>query len=427
MFFLTEIDPRAKTEGARDPLGIQTVWSGIGRTVISNLTTQTTSLIDFRVLLIGCYLAEQVGNEADPFIVWEQLCAQVRLNGDKSAGFRGVDRARRKASEARFTVSSDPRDHLLAHQRTNGIWGLYVAAAQRSGLVDSRPDGATLSKVGRELVELSYAPCLQSWGTDQRALVRLLRDGGRIAKAALDSQERYSELASMLLDRPGPDEKRILHSKVVEGETVERVWPVQAGLATAIGQHGWDPRAARATLTHITDSLKSDYLEPLRDRLRAILAAEQMLSVAGALFSFVTAHKGSELDDVADLAARAWKGKLPLTKSQLGLLEIEASEGRLNAPVGTAHGRLRWIQIATALHERDYRAVLPMLTEQNCLVSQDRGAPVGWVSLDDNRKLLVQRQDGSGELPARDSLNSLWTNSYFISNLAMLVRDLEYA
>jgi len=427
MFFLTDIDPRAKTEGARDPLGIQTVWSGIGRTVISNLTTQTNSLTDFRVLLLGCYLAERIDDVgADPFIVWEQLCAQVRLNGDKSSGFRGVDQARRKASKPSFKVSPDPSDHLLTHQRTNGIWGLYVAAAQRSGLLDDRPDGVALSKVGRELVESSYEPYLKSWGANQTVLVKLLRDGSRITKADLDGKERYRELASMLLDPPGPDEMRILHSKIIEGDTVDRVWPLQAALATALGRHGWDPRAPRANLTNITDSLTSDDVEPLRDRLRAILAAEQLLSVAGALFSFTTANQGAELDDVADLVTKAWKGKLPITKSQLGLLAIEESEDRLNAPDGGVHGRQRWMQTARALHEQDYHAVLPMLTEQNLLVSQDRGAAVGWVSFDDNNKLLVQRHDGSGELPARDSLTSIWTNSYFIPNLARLVTELKY-
>ena len=324
-------------------------------------------------------------------------------------------------------MSPHPHDHLLAHQRTNGIWGLYVAAAQRSGLLDDHPDGVTLSPAGRELVESSYEPYLKSWGAGQASLVKLLRDGGRISKAALDTQERYRELAFMLLDPPGSDERRILHSKIIEGEAVERVWPIQAALAAAIGRHGWDSHAARATLTHIADSLTSEDLEPLRDRLRAILAAEQMLSVAGALFSFTTAHEGSELADVADLVADAWKGKVPVSKSQLGLLAIEESEGRLHAPAGGVHGRQRWMRAASALHERDYRAVLPMLIEQNLLVSQDRGSPIGWVSFDDNRKLLVQRHDGSGELPARDSLNALWTNSYFISNLAGLVKELDYA
>ena len=40
---------------------MQAVWRGIARTVISNLTTQTTSLYDFGILLVGCYLAELVG------------------------------------------------------------------------------------------------------------------------------------------------------------------------------------------------------------------------------------------------------------------------------------------------------------------------------------------------------------------------------
>ena len=52
-FFLTELDPRAKIRGSRDPLGIQAIWAGLGQEVIGNLTTVTDSVRGFTTLLVG--------------------------------------------------------------------------------------------------------------------------------------------------------------------------------------------------------------------------------------------------------------------------------------------------------------------------------------------------------------------------------------
>lgn len=58
--FLTDLDARAAVKGSRDPLGIQQIWTKLGRQVIGNLTTVSSSLRDFTVLIIGLYLAEQL-------------------------------------------------------------------------------------------------------------------------------------------------------------------------------------------------------------------------------------------------------------------------------------------------------------------------------------------------------------------------------
>ena len=70
------------------------------------------------------------------------------------------------------------------------------------------------------------------------------------------------ELALFLIDAERIALKRAREAALrAEGETVERVWPIQAALAAALGQFGWDSRAARANLARIADSLKSDDVE----------------------------------------------------------------------------------------------------------------------------------------------------------------------
>src|SRR5439155_16823951 len=88
--FLTEIDPQAAIKGSRDPLGIQTIWTRLGRHVVGNLTTVTTSVRDFTTLILGYYFAERAtdseGADGDlkVFLRWEQLAAHARfrVNGD---------------------------------------------------------------------------------------------------------------------------------------------------------------------------------------------------------------------------------------------------------------------------------------------------------------------------------------------------------
>ena len=60
MHFLTEIDPRAAVAGSRDPLGLQPIWSALGREVVGNLTTVTTSVRGFTTLILGLYFADEI-------------------------------------------------------------------------------------------------------------------------------------------------------------------------------------------------------------------------------------------------------------------------------------------------------------------------------------------------------------------------------
>lgn len=81
MPFLTDLDSRAAIKGSRDPLGVQPIWTRMGRHVVGNLTTVSTSVRDFTVTMLGYYFAERVAEETgvsddlNVFLRWEQLAA----------------------------------------------------------------------------------------------------------------------------------------------------------------------------------------------------------------------------------------------------------------------------------------------------------------------------------------------------------------
>jgi hypothetical protein len=132
--------PRAQIKGSRDPLGVQTLWSGFGRHVVFNLTTVTNSVRSFTVLLIGRHLAailaerEEIGEEEalEVFLRWEQVAGYARhifhgVEGD----IRGITRikAHVREGEGKVSIGVDGENQILADQRIYGIWGLYTVAA----------------------------------------------------------------------------------------------------------------------------------------------------------------------------------------------------------------------------------------------------------------------------------------------------------
>src|SRR5215211_5537294 len=96
--FLTDLDSRAAVKGSRDPLGIQQIWTRMGRHVVGNLTTVSNSVRDFTTLLLGYYFAERIADEQGPgtelatFLKWEQLAAYARAAVNRDYAFRGTDR-----------------------------------------------------------------------------------------------------------------------------------------------------------------------------------------------------------------------------------------------------------------------------------------------------------------------------------------------
>jgi hypothetical protein len=161
--FLTDIDPQVAVKGSRDPLGVQTVWARLGRHVVGNLTTVSTSVRDFTTLILGYYFAERVANESPSdgdlavFLRWEQLAAYARGGANGDWDFRGVERAKKNwNAQGRLRLGADSASQILSNQKTYGLWGLYTVPARSSGLVEGEPSRLTMA--ARNLVEDVYLP-----------------------------------------------------------------------------------------------------------------------------------------------------------------------------------------------------------------------------------------------------------------------------
>lgn len=171
--FLTDFDKRADIKGSRDPLGVQSIWTRMGRRVVGNLTTVSTSVRDFTVTMLGYYFAERVAEETDSsddlnvFLRWEQLAAYARGGGNNDWVFRGTERTKKNWDAAdRIRLGVDSGSFILSDQKTYGLWGLYSVPSRSSGLVEGSP--TRLTAEGRQFVEENYLPVLDGKGEDTR-------------------------------------------------------------------------------------------------------------------------------------------------------------------------------------------------------------------------------------------------------------------
>ncbi|HRI11089.1 MAG TPA: hypothetical protein PKW35_24895, partial [Nannocystaceae bacterium] len=176
--FLTDLDRRAAIKGSRDPIGVQPIWTRLGRQVIGNLTTVSASVPNFTVLLLGYYFAERVAEaggtvgELATFLKWEQIAAYVRASvNEKDEDIRGIERVKRRLADGhRVQLGIDSASQILSNQRTYGLWGLYTVPARASGLIEGDP--SRLTRAARDVVESSMLPVLEAAGA--RALRDLL-------------------------------------------------------------------------------------------------------------------------------------------------------------------------------------------------------------------------------------------------------------
>src|ERR1700722_17891608 len=213
--FLTEIDARAAVHGSRDPLSLIAIWGSVGRLVVGNLTTASTSLRGFTTLLLGYYFAERVVEKAvedqrvlDVFLKFEQLVSYSRffVNGDSD--FRGSERVQKRlADSSRIVLSADPRNQILGDQRTYGLWGLYSVASRTSGLL--QPDRPALTRDATEFVEREYLTRMTAAGLKgAEVIVSLLSATTKELDLAKGAKDISSVLAKLHSAKVGTLERK---------------------------------------------------------------------------------------------------------------------------------------------------------------------------------------------------------------------------
>lgn len=425
--FLTQIDPRAKLKGSVDPLGLQPLWTRLGRRVIRNLTTVTTSLREFTTLLLGFRFAEILVEErgepaesfTDFFLKFEQIAAYSLYAGRDVVGadanrIRGIQRVQKRLSEAsRVRISAHPDHQILANQRTYGLWGLYSIASANSGFLS--PDRLRLSDEARTFVDREYLNGFRR-GSDQ--IVAILLSEREIEPRGRD-KDWSRALAEMLGRRVGVTEKGFYARHLVAagdpGCLQDQCW---SAIAAVNDHERFAPAEAfcLAELREITTYSRRVGWDDLAERLDQIRHAESLFAPAGNLFYFLLANDGRTLDQVAGEVKTQWGTRTPRISADAvaSALDVVA-----DVPVET---RQRLVAIAQELEGGNYCSACKALIAQNENVMRERGG-IPWARLSGANDRIDVRLDSGGALVTRDQLKSLWVETFFLNALKQVGFD----
>lgn len=140
MYFLTAQDPNYIVKGSRDPLGFQVLWQSVGRQLIPNLSTVSSSIIDFQIMCLAGYYKHTYNLEESRYRILfsrlEKLMAFARFAKDSTLGFNGVDKIRKLYQESNKELIIADDMQILSNQRAYGIWGKYNRPFQDCGILE---------------------------------------------------------------------------------------------------------------------------------------------------------------------------------------------------------------------------------------------------------------------------------------------------
>jgi hypothetical protein len=424
--FLTDLDSRAEVRGSVDPLGAMAIWTRLGRRVVGNLTTVSSSVRDFKTLVLGFGLVEDVRRRNGPdietdelavFLRWEQLAAYTRgrFNGDFA--FRGVRRVQRQLSEGSVVPISAQSDcQILGNQKTYGLWGLFTVPARASALLEEEASALTV---------LAEDYLGRTWRRE------LAPTWTRLIDQVRSDTRRFN------LDKPGVDLNRLRAvwrkqlagevafwtTHIVEGGPLDKTAGRQALLARLLREHA--TKSPELILTQDTvrglAAKARRHDGSLSEYLLDIAACDSVLAPAAVLYGFLQSFDGRAMTAAVAAVRKAWPARLKLVDRDR-FVALAPELAKANESQGATR---EWVQLADDLAAGCYEDVLPRLLTINGLVMQSRrGAP--WVA-DENGTLRVKYRDGAGDLPPREALGDLWRFPYFLESLHRVVRELEAA
>jgi hypothetical protein len=421
MPFLTELDSRAAVKGSRDPLGVQAIWTRLGRHVVGNLTTVSDSVRDFTVVLLGFHFVERIAalgggdGELAAFLRWEQFAAYARAEVNRDYVFRGTERVRKNLSEGdKITLSASQEHQILSNQKTYGLWGLYIMPARASDLLEGTPH--RLTPRAAEHVSRCCLPLLaRAELGDGRDIVALL-GASRTRLDVNGPQRRIVGAVARLLRLPvRAEERQFYRFHLLEGGPRDATLGRQRLLAALLDRTPTrvDFAFSPAVLTALSRQARAQegVGEDLAARLDRIRASEALLAPAAHLFGYLLAQDGQELDSVAATVRAQW-GPRVTTVNPVAVQELHEE---LSAAVGNSVAT-RWVEIANAMAAGEYRALLGLLLEQNRFVMAQRNGSAPWAEVRAGR-LHVRFRDEAGDLPPRERLATLWRFPYFLPSL----------
>jgi hypothetical protein len=426
--FLTDLDSRAAIKGSREPLGLQSIWTRLGRQVVSNLTTVTRSVRDFTAHLIGFHLIERLrdeggalGSELEIFLRWEQLAAYSRAIGNDDFGFRGTERVRsRLQGGERLVLSAETAHQILSNQKIYGLWGLFTNASRDSGLVEVDP--LRLAPAGRRVLEEAIVPALARGGLrDVGFLVELVaRD-----RVVLDHEGKHQRLIKAVATALSPQltkaETALYRETLAWGGPQNPLGSLQRSFVDVLDDVDLD-RAMRLNPRLVDACARAARRQKhtvLAERLEQIGTAEAVFAPCVHLFAFLLARQNQSITDVVASVHKAWGKRVPG-------IDVEGFRALRGDVVQATSLEMadRLEGIGVALDAGDYEGLVRRLIEQNAAVMRDRGGASPWIALENDR-LRIRFRDEVDALPSKEALPQLWSSPYFIDSLRAIAAELR--
>jgi hypothetical protein len=397
-FFFTLLDESLRPKGSRDPLGLEHVWSQVGRKLVGNLTTVTSNLDNFIIAIVGFQLAAEAKPEESPdwsvFERFEQITSRMRFNND-SAGVLGTLQLKRTRDLDPIKLGSKGT-LILQDAKRSGIWGLYATALAVCRITD---DKRRLTLQGKKLAEafIQQIPAdTQVWLRNQwraesvsQAILKKYSTG--VLRVLGDCQVR-KELLSLIINGGGIDDNR-------------KVPTWQELLAEEAKAYVF----ANDRL-NVREFLASLHAHPdIGEYTQRMIKLENVLLLVRVVFEYVLGMRGRAWQQaVADLQGLEQWPEL----EQLHVPDFPEIDNR--AWKERAEG-LR--QISGKAQQKDWEGMLESLLAYHAAVMKHRGGPA-WCSREGDI-IRVIAGEGSKGLPAGenwpDEKRKAWDNSYFIS------------
>lgn len=420
--FFTDVDSRAAVKGSRDPLGIQPLWTHLGRHVVGNLTTVSFSVRDFTTTMMGMWFVEQVAeiapkqSEVETFLKWEQLAAYARVAVNDDGSIRGIDRVRRALSDGNKVIISAERVHqILSDQKTYGLWGLYTGPARVSGLVDSA--SARLTPEANEFVEKFYLSKLTQAGfPDGKGIAKRLTEPSQKLDLNGKDQAFIGAIASLLKRRILAAERPFYQQHLAWGGPRDATKGLQRELAELLVLPPFDDKEFYFTPKALVELSKqarkhNDGESDLAQKLDRIRYCESLVAPAARIFAFLLSRETSTVEEVA----KTMRETLGKSIQQLDPDRIAELEPLMITASGNKDVAARWVNLAHQLHSGDYAQAIRTLIQQNDFVMKSRKGSA-WIEECEGR-LAVRFRADSGRLPDAEELPNLWIYSYFLNSL----------
>lgn len=422
MPFLTKLDPNAQIKGSRDPLGIQSIWTILGRRIVPNLTTVSTSVSDFAATMMGYAFVEELDDEesaVEIFLRWEQWAAYSRVHCQPNSFVRGIDRVRARLNEDSTVIISAARQHqILSNQKTYGLWGLYSMPSRECGLIERRTP--RLTEEARNFIEREYWKKFESAaGFRAKKIAEALTHSQ--LKIDLNGGQRH--LAAAIADllatpphRPFSQAERDFYTEHLLHRTSHQQSAVETMPAElSSGRNAMSPALLQSWIRR-AEKKNAD----LAIRLNHILVAESVFAPMACLFSRLLGFDGRPLGDVVMDLQKMWGAAF----TKLNLDTFEDLKGAIREAAGQRKDSdIKWQGIANSMQQRDYKSLIRLLCELNASVMDHRGG-ARWISIE-NETIKVHAFEIPRQLPSANDLASLWEHSYFLDSLATVTATLQ--